>query len=65
MQGRIAVESIESFVSQNIDELSMFSSDGIADELRALLETSNRRVDAVENDKSLLIEFPPNLAKKK
>jgi hypothetical protein len=60
--GQIAVESIESFVSQNIDELSTFGRDALAAELRLLVETYNRRVDAVEIDKSMMIELPPNLS---
>ena len=58
---QIAVESIESFVSQNIDELSEFSQKKLAGEFRQLLETYNRRVDEAEADKSLLIDIPPNL----
>jgi len=59
--GRIAVESIESFVSQNIEELSEFSHAQLAPQVRQLLETYNRRVDESEADKSLMIEIPPNL----
>jgi hypothetical protein len=59
--GRIAVEAIESFVAQNLDELATFGQDERAAQLRLLIETYNRRVDAVERDKSLLIELPPNL----
>ena len=59
--GRITVLPIESFLSQNIDELSGFSQAKLTDEFRRLLEMYNERVDAIENDKSLLIEIPPNL----
>ncbi|MBD3402012.1 DUF4928 domain-containing protein, partial [candidate division GN15 bacterium] len=48
-------------VSQNIEELSQFSDQFRHQRLRALLETYNQRVDAVEVDKSLLIEIPRNL----
>jgi len=59
--GKISVKSIESFVSQNIDELSGFSwSEGMK-EFRRLLETYNERVDAVETNKSMMIEIPVNL----
>lgn len=61
--GRIAVESIESFVSQNIEELSAFSGEQLADQFRQLLETYNRRVDEAQDDKSLMVEIPPNLRK--
>jgi len=60
-EGRIAVESIESFVSQNIEELSEFDLDGVKSGLRALLEEYNRRVDAAETDRSLMVEIPGNL----
>ncbi len=59
--GQIAVESIESFVSQNIEELSLFQKDKLITGLCNLLHTYNRRVDASEIDKSLLIEIPQNL----
>jgi hypothetical protein len=59
--GRIAVESIESFVATNLDEISVFSQPGLVSGLTQLLKLYNERVDAVESDKSLLIELPKNL----
>lgn len=59
--GRIAVESIESFVATNVDELSEFDGDQLKSGFRRLLEMYNARVDAVELDKSLMIDIPPNL----
>jgi hypothetical protein len=59
--GQIAVESIEAFVSQNLDELAAFSDEGRTDQFRELLITYNTRVDATEMNKSLMIEIPPNL----
>jgi len=59
--GQIAVESIESFVAQNVEELFSFSKNEISRGFRRLLETYNERVDAVEADKSVLVEIPPNL----
>lgn len=59
--GQISVEAIESFVAQNIDELSEFSKAHVASEFRRLLETYNSRVDAVEIDKSMMIEMPKPL----
>ena len=59
--GRIAVESIESFVGQNIEELSYFTRDKLKNGFRRLLETYNDRVDAAETDKSMLVEIPRNL----
>jgi len=59
--GQIAVESIEAFVSQNLDELAAFSNQGRATELKQLLGMYNSRVDKVEMNKSLMIEIPANL----
>lgn len=61
MQGQVAVESIESFVGQNIEELSVFSKNKLVDGFGRLLQTYNRRVNEVEADKSMLIEIPRNL----
>lgn len=58
---QIAVESIESFVSQNINEISAFSKDKLTTSLKDLVLLYNQRVDEVETDKSLMIEFPSNL----
>jgi len=60
-KGTISVQSIEHFVSQNIDELSQFSSERMAYEFRKLLDEYNERVDSIEPDKSLLIYIPDNL----
>ena len=61
LSGQIATESIESFVAHNVEELAVFSKNKLVEGLRRLLETYNRRVDAVENDKSMLIQIPRNL----
>ena len=61
LPGKISVESIESFVSQNIDELSVFSKQRLTAGFRQLMETYNKRVDYCEIDKSMLIELPKNL----
>jgi Domain of unknown function (DUF4928) len=59
--GQIAVESIETFVSQNLDELAVFSQERRGGEFRQLLETYNRRVGGAETNKSLMVEIPVNL----
>lgn len=59
--GQIAVESIESFVGQNIDEMSKFSLSELRREFLELLNTYNRRVNAVEIDKSIMVEIPVSL----
>ncbi len=59
---QIAVESIESFISQNINEISLFHKDQLAKSFKDLIKIYNRRVDEVETDKSLMIELPSNLS---
>lgn len=59
--GKIAVQSIESFVGQNIDELSRFSNREASKAFRRLLEIYNERVDSSETNKSMMIEIPANL----
>jgi hypothetical protein len=59
--GKIMVISLESFISQNIEELSGFSGDKLRSKFRSLLDIYNLRVDQTEMDKSLLIEIPENL----
>ncbi len=54
----ISVVSIEAFISQNIDELGEFDSRLRHEQISRLLLTYNKRVDAVESDKSLLIKIP-------
>ncbi|MCC6445310.1 MAG: DUF4928 family protein [Armatimonadetes bacterium] len=54
---KITVISIESFVSQNIEEISEFSTEKIAKEFYEMLRLYNERVDATENDKSMLVEL--------
>lgn len=58
---QIAVESIESFVSQNINEISNFDKDKLTGSFKELVHVYNRRVDEVETDKSLMMDLPSNL----
>ncbi|MCD6328734.1 DUF4928 family protein [bacterium] len=55
--GKIVVQSIESFVAQNVDELASFSSMEAPKQFALLIHIYNRRVDEVELDKSLLIDI--------
>jgi hypothetical protein len=57
----VAVNSIEDFVGQNIEEIAGFSEPGIRTGLRDLLERYNTRVEAAESDPSLRIAIPENL----
>lgn len=61
LEGQVAVNSIEDFVGQNIEEIAGFSDQGIKSGLRDLLECYNERVQAVESDPSLQIAIPENL----
>ena len=59
--GRIVVQSLEAFISQNIDELSRFSTSEVKKAFRQFLEIYNERVDAAETNKSMMIDIPANL----
>ena len=61
--GRVSVESIESFVSQNIEELSDFAGMKVAQNIRRLFDRYNQRVAEVETDLSLQIRIPAALEK--
>ncbi len=56
--GQVSVESIESFVSQNIEELSEFSGEKVIYNIKRLLDPYNERVAEVETDLSLQIRIP-------
>lgn len=58
MNNRVSVESIESFISQNIEELSEFSSEQVARNIKSLISEYNERLSEVETDLSLQIEVP-------
>jgi len=64
ISARVSVVSIESFVSQNIDEMSTFSESAGRGEIARLLTEYNRRCSEVEMDPSLLIEIPQALKNK-
>lgn len=61
--GRASVEAIESFVSQNIEELSDFEGQKVPYNMRRLLETYNERIAKVETDLSLQVTIPNAMAK--
>ncbi len=61
LPGQITVQSVESFVSQNVEELASFSKGEFVSGFRTLLETYNNRVRQVEPDESMLIELPRNV----
>lgn len=57
----VMVVDIETFIGQNLEELSKFSSAGRSSGFKALLEIYNHRVDTIEYDKSLQIDIPHGL----
>lgn len=61
MGSQVSVEAIESFVSQNIEEISDFANERIACNIKSLLEKYNERVAEVETDLSLQIKIPAAL----
>ena len=61
VEQQIAVESIESFVSQNMNEISNFGKFELTNSFKRLIEIYNIRVNEAETDKSLMIELPMNL----
>lgn len=56
IENDIVVKSIESFIGQNIDELEMFSTDLLTQELRRLIEVYNRRIQVERYAPELKIE---------
>lgn len=59
VQDRVGIFAIESFVGQNMEELSGLGTG--ARSFRRLWDKSNERVENVEADRSLLIRLPANL----
>ena len=56
IEDAIVVKSIESFIGQNIDELGMFSTSLLTQELRKLIEVYNRRIQIERYAPELKIE---------
>jgi len=61
IETRVAAESVESFVGQNLSELAEFAPTKFSVKMAALLAEYNRRVAAVETDDSLQIVVPASL----
>ncbi len=61
LQEKVAVESLESFVGQNISELAQFAAHLLPHKLGELLREYNKRVRKAETDGSLMIEVPSAL----
>lgn len=58
---KIWVQSIESFIGQNVAEIGEFGKDGLRDNVRLLLQKYNARVEQVETRRALSIKVPENL----
>ncbi|MHA7967393.1 DUF4928 family protein [Paenibacillus sp. CAU 1782] len=58
---QIGIFSIETFVGQNIEEISQFRKNELTQGFLNLLRKYNERVAAVETDLSMQIEIPENL----
>jgi len=61
LESRVAAESLESFIGQNVSELAKFVPEGLIRQFAALLDMYNRRVRQAETDMSLLITVPASL----
>ena len=57
---KITVQSIESFVSQNVENHQEITKKSLVVGFKKLLDCYNERVNQIERDKSMLIEIPPN-----
>lgn len=60
---RVTLQSLESFLATNIDEMSDFGHAQVLSRMRELFDVYNRRIEEVEVDKSLKVEIPENLPK--
>jgi len=61
LEARISFASVESFVSQNIEEISSFDRDSVRTGLKQLFEEYNRRVLEAETDPSVQVQIPQSL----
>jgi Domain of unknown function (DUF4928) len=61
LRGRVDVWELVAWLGQNLEELGELASATVRAQAVALVQLYNQRVDAVEFDKSLLIDLPPNL----
>ena len=57
----VGITDLETFVGQNLNEISGLGLDCLATGFRALLEAYNTRVQEAESARSLLIAIPSNL----
>ncbi|EAO5056355.1 DUF4928 domain-containing protein [Salmonella enterica] len=58
MSEQIAVQAAETFIGNNIEEIAIYDGDKIREGLARLIRTYNARINAIEIDKSLMIDEP-------
>ncbi|KKF37856.1 hypothetical protein SY86_14225 [Erwinia tracheiphila] len=58
MSEQIAVQAAETFIGNNIEEIAIYDGDKIREGLARLIRTYNIRINAIEIDKSLMIDEP-------
>ncbi|EFE98307.1 MULTISPECIES: DUF4928 family protein [Yersiniaceae] len=58
MSEQISVQAAETFIGNNIEEIAIYDGDKIREGLARLIRTYNERIDAIEIDKSLMIDEP-------
>lgn len=58
MSEHIAVQAAETFIGNNIEEIAIYDGDKIREGLARLIRTYNSRINAIEIDKSLMIDEP-------
>ena len=58
LDGKVGVQSIETFVGTNIEEISGFSTSGIRRGVARLIRKYNERIALCEADQSLRIDEP-------
>ncbi len=58
MSEQISVQAAETFIGNNIEEIAIYDGDKIREGLARLIRTYNARINAIEIDKSLMIDEP-------
>lgn len=58
MAAKVGVVAAEEFIGTNIEEIAIYDSDAIRRSVADLIRAYNERIDAIETDKSLMIDEP-------
>lgn len=62
LDGRVGVQSIETFVGTNVEEMGFFDYEGIKEGVANLIRRYNERITDCESDQSLCIKEPAWMA---